>query len=140
MDTHERIYHCPQPSCSRLKGFTYAGGLKRHQMQIHKTHGAAQFYCPHAGCGRAEGEGQPFTRKENRADHLRRRHNEKDNASSRANRPIAASTEAKGKQKLTITEEIEVPGENALLRATIEQLERRVEQLEEAGFGQQFAL
>src|SRR5277367_4216499 len=107
MDTHERIYHCLQPSCSKLKGFTSAGGLKRHEKQVHKMRGVAEFYCPHAGCSRAEGEGRPFTRKENRADHLRRQHNEQDTPSVKVNRPIAASAGANGKGKLAVTEEIE---------------------------------
>jgi hypothetical protein len=140
MDTHERIYHCLQPGCSKLKGFTYAGGLTRHEQQTHKMHGGAEFYCPHAGCSRAEGEGQPFTRKENLADHLRRRHNKPDTTSGQANCPIAIapSARANGKRKLTITEDAEAPGETALLLARMEQMERRMEQLEEARFGQRF--
>jgi hypothetical protein len=137
MDTHERIYHCLRPSCSKLKGFTYAGGLKRHEKQIHKMHGGAEFYCSHAGCSRAVGGGQPFTRKENRADHLQRQHNEQNTASGMANRPIDASARAKGKQKLAITEEIEAPVETVLLRARVEQLERQIGQLE-ARLGQNF--
>jgi hypothetical protein len=121
-----------------LKGFTYAGGLKRHEKQIHKMSGSAEFYCPHAGCSRAEGEGKPFTRNENLADHLRRRHNEQDTISRRASRPIAAGTGAKGKQKLAITDEAEAQGETALLRTMVEQLARRVEELEEERFRRQF--
>jgi hypothetical protein len=137
MDTHERIYRCLQPECSKLKGFTYAGGLQRHEKHVHKMHGVVEFYCPQATCNRAEGGGKPFTRKENRADHLQRKHNNKVTTSSMANRPIAPNTGMKRKRALSITEETEASGETARLKSTIEQLERRIEQLEEARVGRQ---
>lgn len=137
MDTHERIYHCLHPNCSKLKGFTSANGLKRHEKQIHKMHGGVELYCPHEGCNRAEGGGHPFTRKENLADHLQRKHIEQDNTSSRANRPIAPSTGMKRKRESLTTEEAEASGETARLRATIERLERRIELLEEERFSRQ---
>lgn len=135
MDTHERIYPCLQPGCSKLEGFTSAGGLKRHEKQVHKMHGVVEYHCPHAGCSRAEGKGRPFTRKENRADHLRRQHNKHDNTPVKVNRPIAARPGVKEKGNSACNEVTQAPGENALLRATIEQLERRIEQLENARSG-----
>ncbi len=94
-------------------------------------HGVAEFYCPHAGCSRAEGGRKPFTRKENRADHLRRQHKAQDTISVTPNRPIIASSGAKGKGKAVGTEETEASGETALLWASIQQLQRQVEQLKE---------
>jgi len=136
MDTHERIYYCLQPSCSKLKGFTYAGGLKRHEKQIHKMHGGAEFYCPHSGCSRARGAGRAFTRNENLAEHLRLRHSEQPKASSTANRPIAlAPAQSEDKLRMVRTKEIGTSGETALLLAAIKQLEQRMAKLEEARAG-----
>lgn len=101
-------------------------------------HGGVELYCLHAGCSRAEGGGQPFTRKEDRAGHVQRKHNEQDTTSSKSNNPIAPSTWLKRKQELSINDETVALGETALLNATTKQLQRRVEQLEEARFGQQF--
>jgi len=138
MDTHERIYHCLHPDCSKLKGFTSANILKRHEKQIHKMHGGVELYCPHEGCSRVEGGGHPFTRKENLTDHLQRKHNKQDKISSRANHPIALNTGMKRKRELLFTEEAEASGKSARLRATIERLERRIELLEEERFSRQF--
>jgi hypothetical protein len=74
MDKHERPYKCPAPGCEKLQGFTYSGGLLRHQREVHKMHGGTKeaLFCPYANCKRATGTG--FTRKENRDEHVRRVH------------------------------------------------------------------
>jgi hypothetical protein len=74
MDKHERPYKCPAPGCEKLLGFTYSGGLLRHQREVHKMHGGTKeaLYCPYANCKRNTGIG--FTRKENRDEHVRRVH------------------------------------------------------------------
>lgn len=74
MDRHERPYVCREPGCDTREGFTYSGGLLRHQREVHKKHLAKKepLYCPYPDCPRAQGEG--FTRKENLAEHQRRRH------------------------------------------------------------------
>jgi hypothetical protein len=74
MDKHERPYKCPAPGCEKLQGFTYSGGLLRHQREVHKMHGGTKeaLYCPYANCKRNTGTG--FTRKENRDEHVRRVH------------------------------------------------------------------
>ncbi|KXT03974.1 hypothetical protein AC578_9323 [Pseudocercospora eumusae] len=77
MDKHDRPYRCPHPSCAKLQGFTYSGGLLRHEREVHGKHGGpkAQLMCPHPTCKRHSGKG--FTRKENLNEHLRRVHNSK---------------------------------------------------------------
>ncbi|KXT11785.1 hypothetical protein AC579_9238 [Pseudocercospora musae] len=77
MDKHDRPYRCPHPSCAKLQGFTYSGGLLRHEREVHGKHGGpkAQLMCPHPDCKRHSGKG--FTRKENLNEHLRRVHNPK---------------------------------------------------------------
>ncbi|EME87473.1 uncharacterized protein MYCFIDRAFT_209515, partial [Pseudocercospora fijiensis CIRAD86] len=77
MDKHDRPYRCPHPSCAKLQGFTYSGGLLRHEREVHGKHGGpkAQLMCPHPDCKRHSGKG--FTRKENLNEHLRRVHNAK---------------------------------------------------------------
>lgn len=74
MDKHDRPYRCPHHSCGKLQGFTYSGGLLRHEREVHGKHGGpkAQLMCPHSGCKRNAGKG--FTRKENLNEHLRRVH------------------------------------------------------------------
>ena len=74
MDKHVRPYRCPHPSCAKLQGFTYSGGLLRHEREVHGKHGGpkAQLMCPVANCKRQTGKG--FTRKENLNEHLRRVH------------------------------------------------------------------
>ncbi|KAF1815709.1 hypothetical protein P152DRAFT_446746 [Eremomyces bilateralis CBS 781.70] len=74
MDKHERPYKCRETGCEKLQGFTYSGGLLRHQREVHKLHGGTKItiYCPEPACKRHHGP--PFTRKENLQEHLRRVH------------------------------------------------------------------
>ncbi|KAI9795980.1 MAG: hypothetical protein M1833_006556 [Piccolia ochrophora] len=73
-DKHERPYHCEDPNCAKLQGFTYSGGLLRHQREVHREHGGPKeaLMCPYDNCKRSSGAG--FTRKENLNEHLRRVH------------------------------------------------------------------
>jgi len=74
MDKHERPYKCTEPGCEKLQGFTYSGGLLRHQREVHKKNSTAKatLFCPVPNCNRHSGTG--FTRKENLNEHIRRRH------------------------------------------------------------------
>jgi len=74
MDKHDRPYKCAETGCEKLQGFTYSGGLLRHQREVHKMHGGTRkpMYCPEPNCKRNSGSG--FTRKENLHDHIRRVH------------------------------------------------------------------
>ncbi|KAF2238059.1 hypothetical protein EV356DRAFT_335342 [Viridothelium virens] len=74
MDKHDRPYKCSYPQCSKLQGFTYSGGLLRHEREVHKKHGGPResLMCPYKDCKRSTGAG--FTRKENLNEHLRRVH------------------------------------------------------------------
>ncbi|TKX24209.1 hypothetical protein C1H76_3572 [Elsinoe australis] len=73
-DKHERPWRCRDPACSKLQGFTYSGGLLRHQREVHQMHGGPKekLFCSHPGCKRHTDRG--FTRKENRDEHERRVH------------------------------------------------------------------
>lgn len=75
MDKHERPYKCNEPGCDKIQGFTYSGGLLRHQREVHKKNATARepLFCPETNCNRSSGTG--FTRKENLNEHMRRRHN-----------------------------------------------------------------
>ena len=85
MDRHERPYKCREPGCELNPGFTYSGGLLRHQREVHKMHLSTKqpLFCPFPNCNRSSGTG--FTRKENLEEHKRRRHLEElsDHASNR---------------------------------------------------------
>lgn len=76
MDKHERPYKCPDPACEKIQGFTYSGGLLRHEREVHKKNAATKklLFCHFSNCNRHTGHG--FTRKENLNEHLRRRHNQ----------------------------------------------------------------
>ncbi|KAI1676360.1 hypothetical protein KJE20_14063 [Pyrenophora tritici-repentis] len=74
MDKHDRPYRCNAKGCKKLQGFTYSGGLLRHEREIHKMHGGTRksLFCLLPDCKRSSGAG--FTRKENLAEHIRRVH------------------------------------------------------------------
>jgi seryl-tRNA synthetase len=74
MDRHDRPYKCPAEGCEKLPGFTYSGGLLRHEREVHNKHGGPrkQLNCPHPNCKRHTGKG--FSRQENLNEHLRRVH------------------------------------------------------------------
>ncbi|KAH8725915.1 hypothetical protein GQ44DRAFT_615096 [Phaeosphaeriaceae sp. PMI808] len=74
MDKHDRPYKCNFKGCEKLQGFTYSGGLLRHEREVHKLHGGTKksLFCPFNDCKRSSGAG--FTRKENLAEHVRRVH------------------------------------------------------------------
>jgi hypothetical protein len=75
MDKHDRPYRCTHPQCAKLLGFTYSGGLLRHEREVHNKHGGPKesLACPYPNCKRNKGKG--FTRKENLNEHTRRVHN-----------------------------------------------------------------
>ncbi|KAL4762697.1 putative C2H2 transcription factor [Aspergillus foveolatus] len=79
MDKHDRPYKCLEPGCDKIQGFTYSGGLLRHQREVHKKNVNAKkpLMCPYPDCNRSTGNG--FTRQENLKEHLRRRHMHTDN-------------------------------------------------------------
>ncbi len=75
MDKHTRPYVCKERGCEKIQGFTYSGGLHRHQREVHHQHGGpkASCLCPHQDCKRSVA-GRGFTRKENLTEHIRRVH------------------------------------------------------------------
>jgi hypothetical protein len=75
MDRHERPYKCSHPNCQNALGFTYSGGLMRHQREVHRWHQTtkSRLFCPYPSCSRGPG-GDGFSRRENLEEHKRRRH------------------------------------------------------------------
>jgi hypothetical protein len=90
MDKHERPYKCNEAGCEKLQGFTYSGGLLRHQREVHKKNGTtkATLFCPDPNCNRHSGQG--FTRKENLNEHIRRRHVAQPGLAGQQSPPAAA--------------------------------------------------
>lgn len=76
MDKHERPYKCLEHGCERLLGFTYSGGLLRHNREVHKKNLSTRnpLYCPFPDCNRSSASRHGFTRLENLNEHKRRRH------------------------------------------------------------------
>ncbi|KAI1142583.1 hypothetical protein F5Y05DRAFT_371567 [Hypoxylon sp. FL0543] len=86
MDKHDRPYKCQKRECEKVAGFTYPGGLMRHEREVHHMHGGPQIlFCPHANCIRNHGTG--FTRMENLNEHLRRVHVHRGDAGALARTP-----------------------------------------------------
>ena len=73
-DKHKRPHRCKHSDCEKIPGFTYSGGLLRHQREVHNLHGGPKtlWMCPYKGCKRSVGPG--FSRKDNLHVHLRRVH------------------------------------------------------------------
>ena len=73
MDKHNRPYRCAHPDCAKLQGFTYSGGLSRHEREMHGKHGGpkSSIMCPYSNCKRKD---KGFTRQENLKEHIRRIH------------------------------------------------------------------
>ena len=83
MDKHERPYKCKEAECDRQPGFTWAGGLLRHKIEVHIKE--SRLFCPFPNCKRAE---RGFTRKSNLEDHKQKMHSgEADDSASDATKP-----------------------------------------------------
>lgn len=162
MDKHDRPYKCYEPGCDKIQGFTYSGGLLRHQREVHKKNTDAKkpLMCPYGDCNRSTGNG--FTRQENLREHLRRRHMHNDDGVpqvvvdlpwDRANELEglrANSLPATGMKRrfdspngdLGETDEngVELHNEVKRLRREVQEKDRRLEELERIVAGLQQAL
>jgi len=130
MDKHDRPYKCPADGCEKLPGFTYSGGLLRHQREVHNLHGGPrkQLNCPHPNCKRFSGKG--FSRQENLNEHLRRVHTD----AGEMMQNIGEETEEEGdvragmKRKRTSTQQddsADIRQEMARLRTENEELKKQ---------------
>lgn len=160
MDKHDRPYKCLEPGCDKIQGFTYSGGLLRHQREVHKKNVNAKkpLMCPYTDCNRSTGNG--FTRQENLKEHLRRRHMHTENGHA-SDLPMVPSPELDGAVSLPTSavkrkresmdgDSVELPDEegpdvdmhNELkrLRREVEEKDRRLEELERIVSGLQQAL
>lgn len=119
MDKHERPYRCDRPECSKLLGFTYSGGLLRHQREVHKMHGGTgkQLFCPETTCKRHTGSG--FTRKENLQEHMRRVHRRTSTSISDGS-AAATATRAVEDMERTPSAEREIRGVQQSVRDVLE--------------------
>ncbi|EXJ53691.1 uncharacterized protein A1O5_13046, partial [Cladophialophora psammophila CBS 110553] len=72
---HERLYQCQEAGHELRPGFTYHGGLLRHEQEVHKMYLSAKktpIFCSFPN--RPRSSGKPYMRKENFEDHKRRIH------------------------------------------------------------------
>ncbi|KAJ1326608.1 zinc finger protein 143/76 [Microdochium nivale] len=142
MDKHDRPYICLAEGCEKLPGFTYSGGLLRHEREVHGKHGGPKnpLNCPHVNCKRHDGKG--FSRLENLNEHLRRVHT--------GSPPITPSAEAdaivaedredsvsvagsdKPVRKRKASADDDVQSENKRLRLEVQTYQSTVQKLEEA--------
>jgi hypothetical protein len=128
MDKHDRPYKCPAEGCEKLPGFTYSGGLLRHEREVHNKHGGPrkQLNCPHLNCKRHTGKG--FSRQENLNEHLRRVHTDAgpvqngEETEEDGGDPLAG-----GKRKRTRVDSQDLREEMKRLRQENEDLRRQAE-------------
>jgi hypothetical protein len=162
MDKHDRPYKCFEPGCDKIQGFTYSGGLLRHQREVHKKNTDAKkpLMCPYADCNRSAGNG--FTRQENLREHLRRRHMHPDDGTIVVDMPWERGTDLEGVRAASLpntagikrkhspdghpelpeTDENGVDLHNELkrLRREVQEKDRRLEELERIVSGLQQAM
>ncbi|KAK6839870.1 fungal specific transcription factor [Apiospora arundinis] len=144
MDKHDRPYKCAVDGCEKLPGFTYSGGLLRHEREVHGKHGGPKnpLNCPHPNCKRYSGKG--FSRLENLNEHLRRVHTNGASSGDMAaddHESIATTMEAAehvsvGEKRKADDEDLRVEVkklhvENGDLRAKLDAQERQFEALQE---------
>jgi hypothetical protein len=118
MDKHTRPYVCLQPGCEKIRGFTYSGGLLRHEREVHRKYGGpkAPRFCPHKDCKRSTGQG--FSRKENLHEHLRRVHrgvgiDENDFVNAETPKPSPAAVASSSTAVPSAGNEISTPAEGS---------------------------
>ncbi|KAI1005949.1 hypothetical protein K3495_g2278 [Podosphaera aphanis] len=131
MDKHDRPYKCPSEGCEKLPGFTYSGGLLRHQREVHNLHGGPrkQLNCPHPNCKRFSGKG--FSRQENLNEHLRRVHTDAGGELKNGEETEDDGSERAGaKRKRTI--QGSVPDDGSDIRQEMARLRQENEELRRA--------
>ncbi|CAF9903314.1 MAG: hypothetical protein HETSPECPRED_000209 [Heterodermia speciosa] len=150
MDKHNRPYICEERGCEKILGFTYSGGLLRHQREVHRQHGGpkAACMCPHSDCKRSTGAG--FSRRENLIEHLRRRHRGVEDLSTDSPRPKGPEKkrrrasndetedenedppeESKRRKKIVDEDAVKDQSEPTDLQAKVKQLELELQQKDE---------
>ena len=129
MDKHDRPYKCPNDGCEKLPGFTYSGGLLRHQREVHNLHGGPrkQLNCHYPNCKRHHGKG--FSRQENLNEHLRRVHTASagENVAEETDDDSSEGRPYKRKRTNSGLEGSDVMGELARMRVENEDLKRNAE-------------
>jgi hypothetical protein len=91
MDKHERPYRCTINGCDMARGFASKGELGRHNRTVHKLFGgpADMLFCDEQDCPRGPGSGTAgFSRKDNLADHMRRKHRQTSTVSASGIRSV----------------------------------------------------
>ena len=135
MDKHERPFVCHEPECDNIRGFTYSGGLLRHQREVHRQHGGpkASCMCPYPDCKRHVGVG--FSRKENLAEHLRRVHRDAGTDQAQQEGPETAQSTTPGtlgtrrKRRRTVPED--ESGDEKDLEQEVKKLKRELQEKDE---------
>ncbi|CAL3972701.1 unnamed protein product [Diplocarpon coronariae] len=127
MDKHDRPYKCDSEGCEKLPGFTYSGGLLRHQREVHNLHGGPrkQLNCPHLNCKRFSGKG--FSRQENLNEHLRRVHTDASEVLNAEETEEEGSERAGMKRKRPTEDGVYLRMEMARLRSENDELRKQAE-------------
>lgn len=131
MDKHDRPYKCAAEGCEKLPGFTYSGGLLRHEREVHGKHGGPKnsLNCPHVNCKRHTGKG--FSRLENLNEHLRRVHTQNGIANGTEGESDEVASDAGGQTNGQIVGQKRKrdPEEVELLREEVKRLRQENEEL-----------
>lgn len=132
MDKHERPYRCKELGCIKRQGFTYSGGLLRHEREVHRKQSSLEklFFCPHETCKRSSGKG--FARRENLKEHMRRIHLEEPTTAlltQNASMNHTQHTGSKRKRKDTGVHREAEEGSDPILRAELKRLPKENKQM-----------
>lgn len=131
MDRHTRPYVCEEPGCENIRGFTYSGGLHRHQREVHRQHGGpkAKCMCPHQDCKRSTGLG--FSRRENLLEHLRRVHRDvpSENGEIQGGEQSLPKVEGNRKRKRRDNEGYDHPDAKSMEEQSSQSLKQEVKKL-----------
>ena len=115
--------------CAKLQGFTYSGGLLRHEREVHNKHGGPKerLRCPNADCKRHDGNG--FTRKENLNEHVRRVH-EKRRAEPASSKPGSPHSQSSKRRWSDATSPGAAEDDSEALRKELKRLQTMNQQLQ----------
>ena len=136
MDKHERPYICTFDGCDYLRGFPSKDGLSRHQRTVHKLDSGqgSLFFCDEPNCtrGPSGGPNAGFSRYDNLADHIRRRHRQSSAVSSCVPRRVEIAND-------TILPDVRSESPRRVDKEPVTSLQRKRRRISEMGLSSQNA-
>lgn len=136
MDKHERPYICTVDGCDHPQGFTSKGDLSRHRRIVHKLNSGqgGLLFCNEPNCARGPsgGPNTGFSRNDNLADHIRRRHGQSSTVSSCIPRRVDIAND-------TILPDVRSESPRRVDKEPVTSLQRKRRRISETGLSSQNA-